>query len=199
MEAHRALATVLDPARVWSRGEVLQRPCPVPAGAGVYGWYFKQLPYPIDTRGCVVLDDLTLLYVGISPKAPPRDGREGSRQTLRSRIRYHYRGNAEGSTLRLTLGCLLGERLGLQLRRVGSGTRLTFAGGEQALSAWMADNAYVTWLETPEPWAAERELIAAVDLPLNLDQNRRNGFHADLTRRRALARAAARALPVVLA
>jgi hypothetical protein len=199
MEAHGTLATVLDPARVWSRGEVLQRPCPVPAGPGVYGWYFKQLPYPIDTRGCVVLGDLTLLYVGISPKAPPRDGRAGSRQTLRSRLRYHYRGNAEGSTLRLTLGCLLSDRLGLQLRRVGSGTRLTFADGEQALSAWMAENAYVTWVETPEPWAAEQELIAAVDLPLNLDQNRRNAFHADLTRRRALARAAARALPVVLA
>jgi hypothetical protein len=121
----------------------------------------------------------------------------GSRQTLRFRIRYHYRGNAEGSTLRLTLGCLLSERLGLQLRRVGSGRRLTFADGEPALSAWMADNAYVAWVEASGPWAAEHELIAAVDLPLNLDQNRRNAFHADLTRRRAQARAAARALPVV--
>jgi hypothetical protein len=36
-----------------------------------------------------------------------------------------------------------------------------------------------------------------VDLPLNLDQNRRNAFHAELTLRRARARAAARALPVV--
>jgi hypothetical protein len=36
----------------------------------------------------------------------------------------------------------------------------------------MADHAFVTWVETPEPWAAERELIAVVDLPLNLDQNR---------------------------
>jgi hypothetical protein len=198
MEAQEALAAVVDPARVWSRGEVLQRPCPVPAGPGVYGWYFKELPYPIDTRGCVVRGDLTLLYAGISPKAPPRDGRAGSRRTLRSRICYHYRGNAEGSTLRLTLGCLLDQRLGLQLRRVGSGTRLTFADGEQALSAWMADNAYVAWLETPAPWAAERELIAAVDLPLNLDQNRRNAFHVDLTLRRARARAAARTLPVVV-
>jgi hypothetical protein len=197
MDAHRVPATLLHPARVWSRGEVLQRACPVPAGPGVYGWYFKELPYPIDTRGCVVLGDLTLLYVGISPKAPPRDGRGGSRQTLQSRIRYHYRGNADGSTLRLTLGCLLGDRLGLQLRRVGSGRRLTFTDGEQALSAWMADNAYVAWVETPQPWAAERELIAAVDLPLNLDQNRRNAFHADLTWRRARARAAARLLPVV--
>jgi hypothetical protein len=197
MSAHEPLATLLHPARVWSSGEVLQRPCPVPAGPGVYGWYFKELPYPIDTRGCVALADLTLLYVGIAPKAPPRDGRAGSRQTLRSRIGYHYRGNAEGSTLRLTLGCLISDRLGIQLRRVGSGTRLTFAEGEHRLSAWMAENAYVTWVETQKPWAAERELIAGVDLPLNLDQNRRNAFHAELTRRRAQARATARALPVV--
>ncbi|WP_386143941.1 GIY-YIG nuclease family protein [Streptomyces yanii] len=42
-----------------------------------------------------------------------------STQNLRTRVRYHYRGNAAGSTLRLTLGCLLG----LELRRVGSGKR----------------------------------------------------------------------------
>ncbi|WP_394816236.1 GIY-YIG nuclease family protein [Streptomyces mooreae] len=42
-----------------------------------------------------------------------------STQNLRKRVRYHYRGNAAGSTLRLTLGCLLG----LELRRVGSGKR----------------------------------------------------------------------------
>ena len=40
-----------------------------------------------------------------------------------NRIRYHFRGNAEGSTLRLTLGCLLIKPLGIELRRVGSGKR----------------------------------------------------------------------------
>jgi hypothetical protein len=48
---------------------------------------------------------LALLYVGISPKPPSAVGTP-SRQTLRSRLRYHFRGNAEGSTLRLSLGCL---------------------------------------------------------------------------------------------
>jgi hypothetical protein len=162
----------------------------------VYGWYFLELPWPIDTSQCVTWDGCTLLYGGIAPKAPPANGRPASQQTLRRRIRNHYAGNASGSTLRLTLGCLLAERLGIQLRRIGSG-RLTFAAGEAELSAWMADNAYVTWVETPQPWAAERELITTVDLPLNLDQNRRNAFHAELTLRRARARAAARALPVV--
>jgi hypothetical protein len=29
---------------------------------------------------------------------------------------------------------------------------LTFAAGEARLSAWMADNAYVAWVETERPW-----------------------------------------------
>jgi hypothetical protein len=42
------------------------------------------------------------------------------------------------------LGCLLSEQLGLQLRPTGSTKRLTFVEGEDGLSGWMADNAYVT-------------------------------------------------------
>ncbi|WP_432763024.1 GIY-YIG nuclease family protein [Actinomadura xylanilytica] len=71
-----------------------------------------------------------------------------SSQHLRRRIRYHYRGNAYGSTLRLSLGCLLG----LELRRVGSGTRLTFAQmGEATLTEWMHEHAQVCWIKHPEP------------------------------------------------
>jgi hypothetical protein len=44
-----------------------------------------------------------MLYVGISPKRPPVDALKRSKQILSRRVRYHYRGNAEGSTLRLTL------------------------------------------------------------------------------------------------
>jgi hypothetical protein len=80
---------------------------------------------------------------------------------------------------------------------VGSGQRLTFAASEAKLSAWMADNAYVTWVETERPWLAERRLIASVNLPLNLDQNRQHAFRQQLTQVRADARRTARALPVV--
>ncbi|MEV5744673.1 GIY-YIG nuclease family protein [Microbispora rosea] len=114
-----------------------------------------------------------------------------SKQNLRTRVRYHYRGNAEGSTLRLTLGCLLG----LGLRRVGSGKRLTF--GERELTAWMAEHAYVCWFEHPEPWIAEIALIAQLDLPLNLDQNRHHHFHEYLSDLRASARSRARGLPIL--
>jgi hypothetical protein len=124
--------------------------------------------------------------------APPGNGRPASKQTLRSRIRYHYRGNAAGSTLRLSLGCLLAERLGIQLHRVGSGNRLTFADGEHRLSAWMADNAFVTWVELDRPWSLESQLITLLNTPLNLDQNRKHPFHQQLSGIRGEARALAR-------
>ncbi|MEO3861420.1 GIY-YIG nuclease family protein [Acrocarpospora sp. B8E8] len=130
------------------------------------------------------------MYAGIAPR---RLATRTSRQNLRSRVRYHFRGDAEGCTLRLTLGCLLG----LELRRVGSGRRLTFGQtGERELSDWMADNARVCWLAHPEPWVAKTELIASVDLPLNLDQNTGNAFHPYLSDLLSSARARARSSPI---
>jgi hypothetical protein len=142
------------------------------------------------------LTAFTLLYVGISPKAPPKSGRPPSRQTMRSRLRYHMRGNAEGSTLRLTLGCLLAAALGLELRRVGSGPRLTFCDGEQRLSEWLSENAFVAWEVCSEPWVLEEHLIRDVPLPLNLDQNSHHPFCPALTVARRTARDAAGRLPV---
>jgi len=40
--------------------------------------------------------------------------------------------------------------------------------GKRALSAWMADNAFVSWVIRERPWELEDDLIIAVDLPLNL-------------------------------
>jgi hypothetical protein len=188
---------LLAPSRLWSRAEVLARPCPVPKEPGVYAWYFRAIPPSVPTDGCIRCRSCTLLYLGIAPKAPPSNGAAPSTQRLSHRIRYHYQGNAEGSTLRLTLGSLLANELGLELRRVGSGTRLTFATGEAILSAWMGENALVAWLVNPTPWKLEERLIGAVCLPLNLDQNDGHPFHAVLTEVRRRARARARQLPVL--
>jgi GIY-YIG catalytic domain len=138
-----------------------------------------------------------LLYAGISPRQPPRNGRPASQQTLRQRLRTHYAGNAEGSTLRKTLGCLLADELDIQLRRVGSGTRKTFVAGEQVLSAWMAENAFVSWVVRERPWELQDDLIAAVDLPLNLEGNSHNRLHQVLTQARAQCVTQADALPVL--
>ncbi|CAL9483810.1 GIY-YIG nuclease family protein [Streptomyces sp. enrichment culture] len=174
---------LLRPERLWTAEEVLARPSPVPAVAGIYGWHFEEAPHP-------ELDAGRLLYVGIAPRQMPN---RPSTQNLRRRVRTHYRGNAAGSTLRLSLGCLLG----LELRRVGSGTKTTYGkAGEAALTQWMADNARVCWIETSRPWIAEAELISRLDLPLNLDRNRHNPFHSRLKDLRAQARRRARELPV---
>ena len=174
---------LVTPDRLWSAHEVLARPSPVPASPGVYGWHFDESPFPGLPAG-------QLLYVGIAPR---HMATRTSTQNLRKRVRYHFRGNAAGSTLRLTLGCLLG----LELRRVGSGKRMTFCvAGEAALSQWMAEHARVCWMQASEPWIAESELIGQLDLPLNLDQNQRNDFHSRLKELRAQARQRARELPV---
>ena len=188
------LSGLLDPPRLWSRDEVLTTAC-VPRTPGVYAWYFRDVPSLAPTTGCVVRNGLTLLYAGIAPKAPPKNGTAPSQRTLWHRIRYHMRGNAYGSTLRLTLGCLLADHLNIQLRRVGSGGRLTFADGEARLSGWMAENAFVCWIETNQPWVVEEQFIASVCLPLNLDQNRSHAFHATLSGLRRAAKRRAEEMP----
>jgi hypothetical protein len=147
MDVSPDIKPLLQPTRLYSAAEILSRPCPVPNSPGVYAWYFDA-PLPlIDVTGCHRVDGRALLYVGISPKAPSRKGLS-SRSTLRKRTRTHYRGNAEGSTLRRTLGCLLASTLNIKLRRVGSGTRYTFSNrGEQVLDQWMDHLAFVTWIE----------------------------------------------------
>ncbi|MCJ0907034.1 GIY-YIG nuclease family protein [Rhodococcus sp. ARC_M6] len=184
-------------ASPFTRAAVLARPCPVPAAPGVYGWWFREVPPGINTAGCAEKDGLTLLYTGISPSAPPANGKAPSKQNIRSRLRTHYTGNAEGSTLRKTLGCLMSDQLGLELRRVGSGNRRTFVTGEKILSEWMAENALVSWVLHPEPWVLEHQLISSLDVPLNLDTNAHNSFYPTLKAVRRAAVVRANELPVV--
>jgi hypothetical protein len=189
--------SIILPEKVWSRNEILLSPSPIPKESGVYAWYFKNFPSIIPTDDCVTFSNLTLLYIGISPKSPPLNGKPPSSQRLFHRVRYHMTGNAAGSTLRLSLGCILSERLGIQLRRVGSGNRMTFADGEQKISQWLAENAFVTWVICNKPWELESELLSELSLPLNLDQNRKHNFHSDLSILRKSARERAKRLPVV--
>lgn len=182
-----------------SRAEVLGSPCPIPTAPGVYAWYFSQVPGGIDTTGCHEVDGLKLLYVGISPKAPPTNGKPPSRSTLRQRLRTHYSGNAEGSTLRLTLGCLLGDEIGVSLRRVGSGRRRTFTNpGEQLLDRWMDANAFVAWVPCERPWEVEGAVLAAGHvLPLNIQDNPSARHVAYLSGVRSAAARAAETQPIL--
>jgi hypothetical protein len=182
---------LIKPETLLSRKTALLKPSPIPALPGVYAWYFQEVPPGVPVQGCIVRDGRTLLYAGISPS------RAKSTQNLRKRITYHYRGNAEGSTLRLTLGVLLAAQSGFPLRRVGSGRRLTFTHlGEQWLDDWMEQNAYVCWIEHPEPWRVERGLFERVSLPINIQDNRHHPFSTQLSEYRSAAKREAKELPI---
>jgi hypothetical protein len=191
MEHEKAL---LSPAHLYGRQEVLTRPSPIPACPGVYAWYFRKVPPGVPLDGYHSHDGLPLLYVGISPKKPPSNGKSPSKQSLATRIRYHFIGNAEGSTLRLTLGCLLADQLGIRLTRVGSGRRSTFTNpGEDKLDKWLEQNALVCWVEDQKPWELEERLLKKMSLPLNIDGNDHHPYFATLRSCRREARLAAAA------
>ena len=182
---------LLEPTHFYSRLEVLSKPCPVPEERGLYAWYFKEIPGITPTDGCVVKDDHTLLYIGISPK------NDKSTRNLRKRIFYHFEENASGSTLRLSLGVLLVKDSGFPLRRVGNGESMTFTPpGESWLNNWMGKNAFVCWMTHSKPWEVEADIINSVIPPLNIQKNRRNPFRARLKEIRGEAKRKAGKMPI---
>lgn len=157
------------PDHLWSRDEVLSSACPVPPVSGLYFWWFRRVPEIIPQENCVTFRGMTLLYIGISPD---KRGKPNSKANLKTRVKAHYSGNAEGSTLRKTLGVILSSESHYPLRRVGSGKRLTFTHtGEQWLDNWMQNNAFVSWVENDMPWLEEERLLHTLSLPLNLQGN----------------------------
>jgi hypothetical protein len=192
MTIQEAFEAITHPDHVWTWDELRQNRGLPPAEAGIYSWWFRNVPADVPVAGTLCHQGLRLLYVGISPRRPSARRESPSSQNIRKRIRYHYRGNAKGSTLRLTLGCLLGEALGIRLQVVGHDGRMTFGGGELDLTEWMSQNALVAWAACPHPWLVESEAIRRLRLPLNLDQNDGDAFSTELSARRSAAKLSAR-------
>ena len=143
---------------------------------------FQAHPGFIDASDCHRVGERVLLYVGISPKAPPANGKSPSRSTLRKRLQTHYGGNAEGSTLRLTLGCLLSEELGVQLRRL--------AVAIATLSRTLASKSWIVGCKRMPSCVGlkrsslelERRLLSSgLHLPLNIDRKRPTRFFVALS------------------
>ena len=190
------LKSLINNSALYSRHEILSTTSLPPSVAGVYAWFFKETPGAVPIDDCVTKDSLTLLYVGISPD---KIGKPNSRQNLRIRITTHLQGNAEGSTLRRSLGVLLAKTSGYPLRRVGSGKRMTLThSGEQWLDDWMTKNACVCWLEHHAPWEFEDELLSSLSLPLNIKGNRDHPFARVLTDARIQAIRNAREWPIAV-
>ncbi len=177
---------ITNPQKLWSPIETMTKPSPIPQMSGIYGFYFRKIPPNVPIENCTVYDHLTLLYVGIAPRL----SKKPSSATLRTRIRFHLRGNAYGSTFRLSLGCLLSEQVNIKLQR--SGKTLTFGkDGEDRLSQWIADNALLTWSTTKNPWLFEEYLFKTLSLPLNLLGNENHRFYPALKQIRSHCKTAA--------
>ncbi|NTW68316.1 MAG: hypothetical protein HGB23_00520 [Chlorobiaceae bacterium] len=183
-----------NPQRLFSRAEILSNPSPVTKAHGVYALFFKEIPPGVPVEGCLTHEGLTLLYIGSSPD---KKGEKYATQTIQQRVRYHFNGNADGSTLRRTLGILLAKKSGFPLRMVGNGKKMTLTkNGEEWLDQWMEENAFVTWVENSKPWDLEHQLFQAISLPLNIQGNKHNPFSAELTRIRAEAVTNAKYAPI---
>src|SRR5690349_16291416 len=106
-EVERAILALLNPRRLYCRTEVLNQPSPVPRSPGVYAWYFDKIPPRVPADGCHKALGHTLLYVGIAPMKRIRPAHNVVVQrTLHHRLRDHFAGNAEGSTLIRAVGKL---------------------------------------------------------------------------------------------
>jgi hypothetical protein len=126
---------ITEPSQLWTPAELRGRASPVPKAAGVYGWWFREIPCDTDVAGCIRRDDLTLLYIGISP------GRAGSASNLRTRTLQVCRDRG-GHTLRRSLAALLAAQLDLRPSPANARGRLHIDDeGERRLSAWITSNA----------------------------------------------------------
>ena len=165
--------------------DVLSRTTALPE-RGIYGWFFKTIPPGCPIEHCVRRDQACLLYLGIAPS------RSTSSATIRSRLRLHLTATTYESTLRLSLASLLQEQLDLSFVPAGRSVRL--GAGEAVLSKWLHEHALVAVIAHPTPWSVEKDLIALLDLPLNLQHNQHHPFHCALASARAQVRAEARVL-----
>lgn len=188
--ARKVLTQLTAPDHLWSWAELQDHKSKPPAQAGVYAWYFKRKPPSVPGDRCHWVRRMPLLYIGISP------ARLTSRETIRSRLRYHFGGNASGSTLRTTLGALLQRELDLSFRRISVSTMKFLPDDEARLSDWMADNARVAWAVCDRPWEVEHELVRALSLPLNLANNTEHPFYLALSAVRKVMKDGAASNPI---
>jgi hypothetical protein len=174
--------TFLAQAEFVNAETIRDRPSSVPAEAGIYGWWFDAALEEI-SEGCHSKNGFSLLYVGIAPRTPQKDGVKT--RTLRDRLLNHCRGPMATSTLRRTLAALSKEQERLSIQRATSGKSQMSADDEAKLTRWMAKHARVTWLIAPSPWAIEDELLKhGPRLPLNI-RGSSDSYRKELTQLRA--------------
>ena len=108
-----------------------------------------------------VFQGMDVIYTGVA----------GS--SLRSRIwKNHLSGNAGHSTLRLSLGCLMGYTLIPRDKKDPDNGHVRFDDNdERELTAWMKENLIFYYMPFDMPEVLENELIERLNPPLNLLKN----------------------------
>lgn len=155
----------VEPKKIYSLNDLQQSP--PPSSPGIYGWYFNKPPPYVPTKGCTLIKTgwwpfrtkWWLLYVGKADKLEDRI------------INYHIKGEhyAQGtmSSLRLSLGCLLSDKFGLELYYPPE----SFGKKDKKLQKWLEKHARVAWIPTENLAAMEPEAIEKYILPLNHKHN----------------------------
>lgn len=158
-----------NPERLFSIPELIGLPRETWPSAGIYGWWFDVMPGSCPLGNATGFSRWHLLYVGIGPV------NEASGRTFRDRVlANHVKGTARNSTLRLSLGSLLWDSIGLMPTPYGG--KVNFGTTESALSEWMNAHCRVSWVTHPEPWTAETGVMSRLDLPLNIEHNSNHPF-----------------------
>ena len=163
------LNDLLNPDPLLPVKDVLADRTRIPAEAGIYGWWFRDGPPMVPLEGTVEKHGYRLLYVGIAPRRPSKDG-SVSNSTLRQRLAgNHLGGSLSSSTVRRTLAALLQDELGLQVGRRPSGKLAMSKDDKCKLTGWMADHAALSLMVLLTPWQIEDALLQSdLPLPLNL-------------------------------
>jgi len=174
--------------RPLSAEEVCQvlRAAPVPAGRvvgsdprsvpdepGLYAWWAVPGALPGVPTAAHPSLSLGLVYVGIASTS------------LRQRIvRQHLAANTGSSTFRLTLASHLLVEGGLTPYRKGKKVLLP-RGQLDWLLGWQVSHLYVSWVARQDPAEVEAAVIAAMEPPLNGDDNEGHAYRQQLRELRA--------------
>jgi hypothetical protein len=154
------------PSTLFTVGEVIKAPSAAPDEAGLYAWWFDELPN-VPLEGAWEQNGFRLAYVGIA------SSRVGSRRTLRQRLRNHCNGPIATSTLRRSLAAVLVDVLDLH-PSVEPSKKVRLPDDEEVrLSKWLAAHGRVAWIADATPWTYETKLLqSGPPLALNIRGNK---------------------------
>ncbi len=147
------------------------------ASPGIYAWWGPDSIFPeLSGPANAAVPSVRLLYLGIATR-------------LRRRIMSNHLGRSGRSTLRRTLAGLLLDEEGY--RTTWTDRVVLVPDDEPRLTAWMHQHLSLTWVVYPVPRSIERQLIAQLRPPLNVEGAERDASREAIQKARAAYRASA--------